>query len=272
MPEFLSQLISEFRIDFQKWLLNELKQNYPEYSLSPDDLEAVFSYAIASARKCFAQMPPDLQEVEPLSGWVSWAAFQMLQAIKDYNPQLGMEGSRFVRTRIWQRLKNHQRELYRMNPPSLLKTLVDVYGILEERLERRPTIGELVEETGLDEATLRKTLKTRAGLHVYGSSKGGDAGEDAADPLDLIPSEAPSPEDECYASEKFRFFRECMEQLSSYEQKIVWIHKVEGVSLRDLSLRVDKSKNTVSPAISRAVKKLKNCIEAKSQISKEEWR
>jgi len=129
-----------------------------------------------------------------------------------------------------------------------------------ERLDREPTLGELAAELGMEEADLisyQNQAQTRQMVSLHESPEN-HAGEEGLALTERLPDPtAARPDARVLLAEDRNTIRNCLRSLPENQTKVITLHYLQNVPLRDVAQRLAVTPARVSQLHHQALGKLK---------------
>ncbi len=189
---------------------------------------------------------------------VSYGVFGLIDAIEKYDPERAIKFETYAINRIRGAIIDELRS-FDWIPRSVRTKARDVeraIAVLEARLQRTPTEGEIAEELGLDIPELRKVFDQVSFVHVaaldemLGSADHGDGstlGERLEDERTTAPGDALDDE------ETRHLLARVIHTLPEREQIVVTLYYYEGLTLSEIGLVLGVTESRICQLHSKAM-------------------
>lgn len=190
------------------------------------------------------------------------ASLALFKAVERFDPDRGIKFSTYITPNMVGEVKNYFRNKSRLirlprNSTELIRAMEKAIEQLTQKCSRQPTAEELAEHMGVDLETVLETLEMRGAARPTSLDMTLDA-EDS----DTALSAFLGFEDKGYSEfERRDALKRALDKLDDKQKMIISLRYFEGLSQREVALKMDVSQMTVSRAERRALAIMRGAME-----------
>ena len=229
-------------------------QNNTRTKTRQERIEAGVPFVGAMARRLAASMPQSID----LGDLVQDGMLGLIDAVERFDESRGIKFETFAERRVRGAMIDAlRRGAWPRGIRRVRRELETARQKLRNELGGEPSLSDLANHVGTDEATLGRTI-TRINIIESTSPLATADTVDGADmPPVLVPSESPAPDKACEETEVNSRVRAAISALSGRERKIIGRYYYGDATMKQIGAEIGVNESRVSQLHARAIRRLR---------------
>ena len=219
-----------------------------------DRIAAGVPFVEAMARRMASSMPHSID----LGDLVQDGMIGLIDAAHRFDERRGIKFETFAERRVrGAMIDAMRRDAWPRGVRKVRRELEKVREKLRHELGAEPSLADLAQHMGCDEATLSRTIVRIKAIESTSPLASVDPQQSASLPPVMVPPEQPRPDRACEQGDIARRVRDAIKALPSRERKVIGLYYYGDVTMKEIGSEIGVNESRVSQLHARAVQRLR---------------
>ncbi len=219
-----------------------------------DRIAAGVSFVEAMARRMASSMPHSID----LGDLVQDGMIGLIDAAHRFDEGRGIKFETFAERRVrGAMIDAMRRDAWPRGVRRVRRELEAAREKLRHELGAEPSLAELAEHMGCNEAALNRTIVRIRAIESTSPLASVDPAHDANLPPVMVPPEQPGPDRVCEQGDVAKRVREAIKALPARERKVIGLYYYGDVTMKEIGTEIGVNESRVSQLHARAVQRLR---------------
>ena len=229
----------------------------PRTKAQQERIAAGLPFVEALARRLAASMPHSID----IGDLVQDGMIGLIDASHRFDEKRGIKFETFAERRVRGAMIDAlRRDAWPRGIRRVRRELEAAREKLRHELGCEPSLAELAQHMGADEARLGRTIVRIKTIESTSPLATGDSVDGASLPPVMVPSEPPSPDKACELLEVRHRVRVAISALPARERKVIGLYYYGEVTMKEIGAEIGVNESRVSQLHARAVQRLRKLL------------
>ncbi len=223
-----------------------------------DRVVATLPFVESLARRMASTMPHSID----VSDLVQDGVIGLIDAANRFEAERGIKFETFAERRVRGAMIDAlRRDAWPRGVRRVRRELEAAREALRRELGAEPTLADLAQRVGTDQARLERTILRINTIESTSPLANLETIDSATLPAVLVPSEPPAPDQEFEQRELKQRIRAALATLPPRERKLITLYYFRGVTMKEIGREIGVNESRVSQLHARAVSRLRKAME-----------